>query len=411
MERTETQSARRFWLSVSLWTNLSVLGIFKYFNFFIESFAMLSEKFGFPVSYHALHIVLPVGISFYTFQTLSYTIDVYRRDIRATTSLRDFALFVSFFPQLVAGPIERASHLLPEVSHPRRMTWDNVTRGVVLCLIGLIKKIVIADAISPTVDTIFAMPDPSGGVILIGTWLFAIQIYCDFSGYTDIARGVARIMGFNLMLNFAQPYFSVNPQDFWRRWHISLSTWLRDYLYVPLGGNRKGKRRTQINLMLTMVLGGLWHGAAWNFVLWGAYQGTLLVLHRQLVGKLGARTDKGFGGMFLHIIKIALFFQVTCYGWLLFRASSFEQITRFTKSLLTMRWSDFSDLGFINIPVPAFAGMAVILFVDVMIEVTGNPRFYEVWLRPARAACYSILVYTLAFGATTTPSAFIYFQF
>ena len=405
---------RRLWLSVSMLTNLGLLGVFKYLNFFISSFATLADSLGLPASPVVLHIVLPVGISFYTFQTMSYTIDVYRRDMPPTKDFWDFALFVSFFPQLVAGPIERAKHLLPEIAAPRQVTWDKVARGTILCLIGLIKKIVIADAISPSVDTVFNMEDPSGGAVLVASWLFALQIYCDFSGYTDIARGIAKILGFDLMRNFAQPYFATNPQEFWRRWHISLSTWLRDYLYISLGGNRQSKRRTQINLMLTMLLGGLWHGAAWNFVLWGAYQGILLAAHRQFFGR---RKDTGegqrrspFAWMF-RTLQIALFFQVVCYGWLLFRAQSFAQIFDFTKRLLTLRPADFTQLDYISLPLPALSGIALLFLWDLATETSGKPRFYETWPRPLRAALYAILIYALAFGATTSPSAFIYFQF
>lgn len=414
LELEQDPKLRRRWLTLSMITNLGLLGIFKYLNFFIASFTTLADSVGLPASPVVLHIVLPVGISFYTFQTMSYTIDVYRRDMDATKDFWDFALFVSFFPQLVAGPIERAKHLLPEIAAPRQVTWDKAARGTMLCLIGLVKKIVIADAISPSVDAVYGMADPSGGAILVATWLFALQIYCDFSGYTDIARGVAKILGFDLMRNFAQPYFAINPQEFWRRWHISLSTWLRDYLYISLGGNRQGRRRTQVNLMLTMLLGGLWHGAAWNFVLWGAYQGGLLAAHRQFFGRRansGEGVRRGGLAWLVRIVQIVLFFQVVCYGWLLFRAQSFAQITDFTKRLFTLKLSDFSHLGYIDLPIPALSGMLLLFLWDLATETTGRPRFYQTWPRPLRAALYAILIYALAFGATTTPSAFIYFQF
>lgn len=405
---------RRILLYCSMAMNLGLLGIFKYMNFFIDSFAMLSESLGLPVSMHTLAIVLPVGISFYTFQTMSYTIDVYRRQLEPTDDLLDFALFVAFFPQLVAGPIERARNLLPEIAAPREITWHNLSRGAVLCLVGLIKKIVIADAISPSVDAVYRMDDPSGAAVAVATWLFALQIYCDFSGYTDIARGVAKMLGFGLMRNFAQPYFSTNPQEFWRRWHISLSSWLRDYLYISLGGNRKGRRRTQVNLMATMVLGGLWHGAAWNFVLWGAYQGALLVGHRQFFGRNShvgeGRVPRGLRGLW-HVVQVVLFFQVVCYGWLLFRATSFGQVVDFTARLFTLRLADFADLPMPSVPFPALCGIAILLAWDLATEWTGKVRFYLGWPRWLRAVLYAVLIYALAFGATTSPSAFIYFQF
>lgn len=405
---------RKLLLSVSLLTNLGLLGVFKYLGFFVDSFVALSNAVGLPADPVVLGIVLPVGISFYTFQTLSYTIDIYRRDLKPCRDFLDFALFVAFFPQLVAGPIERARNLLPEIAQPRQLHWDAIGRGAVLCLVGLIKKIVIADAISPGVDAVYGNPNATGAEIIVATWLFAIQIYCDFSGYTDIARGVAKMLGFGLMRNFAQPYFATNPQEFWHRWHISLSTWLRDYLYISLGGNRGGRWHTYRNLMLTMVLGGFWHGAAWNFVLWGFYQGMLLSLHRALTGRRkGSKEGRrhGLGELLLRIATVALFFQVVCYGWLLFRAQSFEQIVTFTGRILTLNPADFGALAMPSVPVPALVGMLALLAWDLGTEARGNVRFYASWPLPFRAALYAVAIYLLAFGATTTPSAFIYFQF
>ena len=282
---------------LSVMMNLTFLGFFKYFNFFTQSFIDLAQGLGFQPDPFTLSIALPVGISFYTFQSMSYTIDVYRGDLKPCRNFFDFALFVAFFPQLVAGPIVRATHLLPRVLAPRVLSWEDMGRGAVLCLTGLIKKIVIADGLAPLVDTVYGggSADPTGAQVAFATWAFALQIYCDFSGYTDIARGVAKILGFELPVNFAQPYFATNPQEFWRRWHISLSTWLRDYLYISLGGNRGGRVKTYRNLFLTMLLGGIWHGAAWNYVLWGAYQGGLLCLHRVLGGGCRAGRPRGFG--------------------------------------------------------------------------------------------------------------------
>lgn len=404
---------RRYLLWVSLATNLGVLVIFKYFGFFIDSFQDFISGFGYQADPVVLSIVLPVGISFYTFQTLSYTIDIYRRELKPTQSFLDFALFVAFFPQLVAGPIERAKNLLPNITTPRKLTWEAFRRGTVLCLLGLIKKIVIADGIAPSIDAIYASPDPSRADIVLATWLFAIQIYCDFSGYTDIARGAAKMLGFQLMRNFAQPYFSANPQEFWRRWHISLSTWLRDYLYISLGGNRGGRWQTYRNLIATMTLGGLWHGAAWNFILWGIYQGVLLAIHRALAGRYtqtGEGTQRSARGWLLRLLAIAAFFQVVCYGWLLFRATSFEQIIEFTARLM-----GFVDApAGLTMPMPplaSFLGLGVLFMWDVLIERNGDVRFYAKWPIVIRAGIYASLIYLLAFGATTEKSAFIYFQF
>ena len=414
MAHTTAQSRRRQLLSVSLAANLGMLAIFKYLGFFVESFAAMLAALGYQADPFTLSIVLPVGISFYTFQTLSYTIDVYRRDMEPTDDFLDFALFVAFFPQLVAGPIERARNLLPNIASPRRLSWEDLGRGSVLCLTGLIKKIVIADGIAPSVNAIYAAPDPSGLDIVLATWLFAIQIYCDFSGYTDIARGVAKILGFRLMRNFAQPYFAVDPQEFWRRWHISLSTWLRDYLYISLGGNRGGSWRTWRNLMATMTLGGLWHGAAWNFILWGLYQGGLLALHRALAGRHGAVGEgmrRSAAGWLWQVLKIAVFFQIVCYGWLLFRAQSFAQITEFTRRMFSFAQSDYLSVSMPSVPLAALLGILWLLLWDLLTEVTGNVRFYRHWPVPVRAGLYAGMIYLLAFGATTSTSAFIYFQF
>lgn len=414
MDQSTNALHRKRLLQISLAVNLGLLGVFKYLGFFVASFQDLLAGIGYAADPFVLGIVLPVGISFYTFQTLSYTIDIYRRDLKPTPGFLDFALFVAFFPQLVAGPIERARNLLPNITAPRVLSWDAFGRGAVLCLVGLIKKLVIADGIAPSVNAIYASPAPSGLDIALATWLFAIQIYCDFSGYTDIARGVAKMLGFGLMRNFAQPYFAANPQEFWRRWHISLSTWLRDYLYISLGGNRGGAWFTYRNLMLTMMLGGLWHGAAWNFVLWGIYQGGLLSLHRMWVGpdkRSGEAEQRSFGSWLIRGLKIALFFQVVCYGWMLFRAQSFEQIAQFTTTLLRTDAPGYFSSHLPSVPAAALLGIVVLFLWDTCTETTANVCFYARWPMPVRAAIYATMVYLLAFGATTSSSAFIYFQF
>ncbi len=257
--RLAEPARRTYCLMVSLVTQLGLLGVFKYFNFFAESLGAALDAIGIQSSTLHLNIVLPVGVSFYTFQSLSYTIDIYRRVFKPTDRFFDFALFVAYFPQLQAGPIERARQLIPQLSSPRHITLDQTSRGLYLIVLGFFKKIAIADGVSPVVDQIFAISGQVSWIdIVIGTVLFAVQIYCDFSGYTDIARGISKLFGINLVVNFNQPYFATNPQDFWRRWHISLSNWLRDYLYVPLGGNRGNLAFVCRNLMITMLLGGLY---------------------------------------------------------------------------------------------------------------------------------------------------------
>jgi D-alanyl-lipoteichoic acid acyltransferase DltB (MBOAT superfamily) len=404
---------RRRLLWVSMGFNLGMLGIFKYLGFFVDSFHALLMQVGYDADPIVLSIVLPVGISFYTFQTMSYTLDIYNKKLSPTNDFFDFALFVAFFPQLVAGPIERASNLLPNITMPRTLTWDGFRRGVILCLLGLIKKLVIADGIAPSVNAIYAHPDPSQLDIVFATWLFAIQIYCDFSGYSDIARGVSKMMGFNLMRNFAQPYFAADPQEFWRRWHISLSSWLRDYLYIPLGGNRKGPKRTYINLMATMGLGGLWHGAAWNFIAWGVYQGSLLSIHRVIAGKhsaTGEGESRSFFSWIKRVLAILMFFQVVCYGWLLFRATSFTQITDFTGKILGIT-SGPQDLSIPSPPLAALLGVCFLFLWDLMIERTADSVFYRKFNVYSRVVLYALMIYLLAFGATSQTSAFIYFQF
>ena len=400
---------RKRWLVASLTANLTVLGFFKYFNFFADSFAHALSLAGLHASWTTLHIVLPIGISFYTFQSMSYTIDVYRRHLKPGKDYFEFLTFVSFFPQLVAGPIERAVTLLPRVQSPRRVTWDGFTRGLYLILLGLVKKAAISDGVAGSVDAIYNRAGAvSGADVTVATWLFAIQIYGDFAGYSDIARGLAKLLGFDLITNFDQPYFAVNPSDFWRRWHISLSTWLRDYLYVPLGGNRGSTAKTYRNLMLTMGLGGLWHGAAWNYILWGVYQGGILCAHRLWTG---GRKAASRAATWLHQLRFAitvlLFFQVTCYGWLLFRARSFSQITRYTAAL-------FQAPGSLTVPLPtlpAVLGTAVLLGLELLQWRAQDVRFYRSWPAPFRGALYAGLLLLVCMGLGNTSTQFIYFQF
>lgn len=329
---------RRKWLvGASVTGQLSILGFFKYYDFFIESLQIAGEKWGVSLNVKVLGIILPMGISFYTFQTMSYTIDVYRRELKATRNVIDFLAFVSFFPQLVAGPIERASHMLPQFGRTRIITSRMLEEGVWLCLWGLFKKVAIADNLAPMVDMVFQ--DEASGVahytapaVILGTVAFAFQIYCDFSGYSDIARGLARILGFEIMVNFKRPYAATSIRDFWRRWHISLSTWLRDYLYVSLGGNRRGPALTYFNLIVTMFLGGLWHGAAWNFILWGFWHGFGLAGHRFIAGRVEKDQATPRPRIWVAVSWILTMLFVL-YGWLLFRAKTFQQIRSMTLAL------------------------------------------------------------------------------
>jgi D-alanyl-lipoteichoic acid acyltransferase DltB (MBOAT superfamily) len=313
-------------LLTSLTTNLGLLFAFKYWGFFGESFEAVSRLLGRPMEWPSLEVLLPVGISFYTFQALSYTIDVYRRRIPAQRSLPIFALYVSFFPQLVAGPIERASHLIPQLLAPRTFEMERALHGLKLVLAGLFKKMVVADNLAPFVERIYG----GGGhgepvVYLLATYAFAFQIYADFSGYSDIAVGVAKLMGFDFISNFETPYFSRGVTEFWHRWHISLSTWLRDYLYIPLGGNRIGVGRTYVNLGLTMLLGGLWHGAHWNFVIWGALNGLYLAAARLWAGRAaGLAARLRIPDAAIATLQRLLTFHSICLTWVFFRSQSLD---------------------------------------------------------------------------------------
>ena len=336
---SQVDKARKWCVFLSVLINLGILGIFKYFNFFVESFVTLwSRIFQTEPSQVTLHIILPVGISFFTFQTMSHTIDVYRKKMSSNNSLLELATYVAFFPQLVAGPIERGAHLLPQFQRARSVTLNQFYEGLWLIFWGLYKKVVVADNIAKIVNEVFGPYDSlsistlpqSGWVCLIAVYGFALQIYGDFSGYTDMARGTAKLMGFDIMLNFNLPYFAVNPSDFWRRWHISLSSWLRDYLYIPLGGNRKGPSRTYVNLFLTMLLGGLWHGAAWTFVLWGAFHGLILIVYRLLKQET---IETCFNVK--NIVKALIMFHLVCFGWLLFRAQNLETVRIFVTAIGT----------------------------------------------------------------------------
>ncbi|AMV38289.1 MBOAT family O-acyltransferase [Planctomyces sp. SH-PL62] len=416
---TNMQADRRrrvgVWLTVG--ANLTLLGFFKYFNFFIDSFARMLEPMGVPVESLHLHVILPAGISFYTFQSMSYTLDVYRGKVEAVRSLEDYALFVTFFPVLVAGPIERVGHMLPKLTTPRVLNLDQTTRGCFLILFGLFKKVAVADSLAVSVNSVFNAPSATWADVVLATVGFAFQIYCDFSGYTDVARGVAKVLGIDLMLNFNLPYFSRTPSEFWTRWHISLSSWLRDYLYIPLGGSRGGEGATYRNLMITMLLGGLWHGAAWNFVLWGAYQGAILCLYRLFTPRARpADLDEPSpaGGLDLGrrigaVLSTGFFFVLTCYGWMLFRAGSLEQVVDYTRILLS---GPFDLHTTIAKPTTAgVLGLPLLIAFECLEYSAGTRLFYRSLPSPVRGALYALLLFILVMGTSNAATQFIYFQF
>jgi D-alanyl-lipoteichoic acid acyltransferase DltB (MBOAT superfamily) len=410
IDQAEKHIHRRRLLILSCVSNLTLLGVFKYFNFFTDSFVALVSGLGLSVDAPTLRIILPVGISFYTFQSMSYTIDVYRGQLRATRSLPDFALYVSFFPQLVAGPIERATRLLPQVQKKRRVTPEQISSGMVLIVTGLFRKVAIADTVAPTVARIFSQPElQSGPDLLIGLYLFSIQIYCDFAGYSDIARGTARLFGFELMENFAHPYFSLNITEFWRRWHISLSTWLRDYLYVPLGGNRGGRVATYRNLFITMLLGGLWHGANWTFVVWGTLHGVYLAIHKLALGERRPRVGEPQWNLASwpgNLARMVLTFHLVGLTWIFFRAESFSQAWTYLTGIFAMNGGVSAE------PFGLLVVTATLLLpLDIAQYALRNhtPAFAFAW--PVRAGAYATMVLAMFALRTDDIVPFIYFQF
>ena len=406
MDRRTDPTVRRRLLYLSILGNLGVLGFFKYAGFFVDSANGALERLGLGVSSPLVEVLLPVGISFYTFQTLAYTVDVYRGRIEPERSLLDFAVFVTYFPQLVAGPIERAERLLPQVRRRReRPTSEQVVGGLGLIGLGLFRKVVIADGVAGVVNDVYAEPagSSSAGLVLAAV-AFALQIYGDFAGYTDIARGTSRLLGIELMRNFREPYLSRNITEFWRRWHISLSEWLRDYLYIPLGGNRRGGRRTQINLMATMVLGGLWHGAGWGFILWGALHGVALVVHRQISARPGADAVS-----FEHPLRFRqLASIVATFGFFAFTLVPFRiglsGAREFVEGVLTARGGglEMSDLATV------VAALVATIAVDIARRGALRPSTVRPEFVGASAGMLLVLLVVFSGGA---PTPFIYFQF
>lgn len=418
IESSRNPFQRKYLLLISVTLNLGFLGFFKYCNFFVDSFARLLDALGVPVSTSTLEILLPPGISFYTFQALAYIVDVYFRRLQPSKSFIDYALFISLFPHLIAGPIQRPSHLLPQVQHPRTFDSNYFLNGLSLIAAGLFRKCVIADNCSLLADAAFSgkLGPQNVSVLALGSYAFAWQIYGDFSGYSNIARGSAQLLGFHFMVNFRQPYLAVSLQDFWHRWHISLSTWLRDYLYISLGGNRNGELRTYRNLMLTMVIGGFWHGANWTYLIWGAIQGTVLSIERLTKGILGvaapspAQTPPSSTSPFwlsTWVRRIAIF-HIVCGGWIFFRSNSVHDAYEFLHDGVTrFRWTPEY--------VTAFTFLAMFTVPLFIIDLINERREEEYLLEGTHAyirvvTAVSFLYLTLLFAGSKA-NAFIYFQF
>ena len=393
---------RRGILFVSLALNFFFLGYFKYFSFFVDSFGSVAEAIGLHNIPHSLwRIILPPAISFYTFQEVAYLVDVYHGKLAPADSLLDYALFISFFPHLIAGPIQRPGHLLPQVQQPRTFDAQRVYDGCMLVLLGLFRKCVVADSCAQLANAAFdGKMGRNGWTTLLGAYAFAFQIYGDFSGYSDIARGSAQILGFHFMVNFRQPYLATSLQDFWRRWHISLSTWLRDYLYIPLGGSHKGVSRTHINLMLTMLIGGLWHGASWNFIVWGGLHGCVLACERAL----GLKPPVSQFGRWLARVLV---FQFVCLAWMFFRAPTLRASLQMLGALRSWQWMSSYSTAFIYLII----AIAPLLLLDLYLEHSGeeypSQRASFGWQLTAAAAAMLVI----AFGSAYESSPFVYFQF
>jgi alginate O-acetyltransferase complex protein AlgI len=418
IERAQTVSAKRTWLMLSLGSNLGLLIVFKYFNFLSTSVTQALHLAGFSDSPILLQVILPIGLSFHTFQAMSYTIDVYKGKSAAERSLLNYALYVAFFPQMVAGPIERPNHLLPQLRLDHRFDWTNIRTGGRRALWGLFKKMVIADGVSPFVNMVYGHPDRFvGSALLLATVLFALQIYCDFSGYSDMAVGIARMMGYDLTINFRRPYFATSVADFWHRWHISLSTWFRDYVYIPLGGNRVAVPRYYLNILVTFLLSGIWHGANYTFLIWGGFHGVCLILsHASAPLRKSLRAALGIESMprLLNAFRIVFTGALVTLGWVFFRASSLSQALYIIGHMWPLKSFDpyiFVKAGIQRADLPFLIFfVAAMFFVEWIIEhPETRPALWS--NRGFRVAMYYACIFAIIFYGVFGHVDFIYFQF
>ncbi len=400
----KSKISKKRWLWLSIIFNIGLLGFFKYFNFFINSWVDLLAAMGYTgQSIWTLNIILPVGISFYTFQTMSYSIDIYREKLKPTKDFIAFAAFVSFFPQLVAGPIERATNLVPQFLKKRVFAYQNISTGVKLMIWGFFMKLVVADRAAIYVNAVFNNTEHHEGLTFIAaTVLFAFQIYGDFAGYSLIAIGTAKLFGFDLMTNFRRPYFSASVSEFWTRWHISLSTWFRDYLYIPLGGNRVAKPRWLFNLFVTFLVSGLWHGANWTFVVWGALNGIYLIVEALLFKK----NRKG-------IFNVLITFCLINFAWIFFRANSIESALYIVKTICTNPGRLYIGSGD-DIAASIYATLAIIMLVSVEMKKEYFDSLFSISksrYEGVRLTAYAIVLFTIFYFGVFGKSQFIYFQF
>lgn len=411
IEKSKSKKMATFWLTLSIVINLGFLGFFKYYNFFVDSFADLVGGFGFTVHPWTLQIILPIGISFYTFHGLSYIIDVYKKKIPAEKNLLEYALFVSYFPLLVAGPIERATHLLPQVKKVRVFNFEQATNGVRQILWGLFKKMVIADNCAPIVNEIFANADQEpASRLVIGVVLFAFQIYGDFSGYSDIALGVSRLFGMELLKNFAFPYFSRDIAEFWRRWHISLSSWFRDYLYFPLGGSRGGMWMKIRNTFIIFLVSGFWHGANWTFIIWGGLNALFflpLLIREKNRNNLEVVAMGKLIPSFRDVVNILFTFAIVCFAWIFFRAENLTAAISYIKNIF-----DSSILQFPKpLPKKEFLLIVFMLCVEWINRTHDHGLQIERWRPWTRRILYAVIIFLVLFYANFGNHEFIYFQF
>jgi D-alanyl-lipoteichoic acid acyltransferase DltB (MBOAT superfamily) len=413
--KSKNHRNRKLLLIATISANLGMLFFFKYFNFFIDSFKTLFAPFAATDQWNTLNIILPVGISFYTFQTLSYTIDIYNRKTEPAQSALSFFTFVAFFPQLVAGPIERARNLIPQFEIKRGFSYSQGKSGLKLILWGLFKKMVVADQLAEIVNAVYASPENfNGWGIVIATFLFGFQIYCDFSGYSDIAIGTARLFGIELMTNFRTPYFSTSFREFWRRWHISLSTWFRDYVYIPLGGNRGGSINSARNIIITFLISGLWHGASVTFLIWGGIHGVLFTAEQFISANFSINSK------LRNLAGFVITFMAVNFAWLFFRAENWDHVEILITNILTPGTSDFNSFLSLLIDSQHFTApgrMLLFVFpVFVLIEILmGKKEFNNLLLNSPKYVrwgfYYAILFSILFFGVLNSAPQFIYFQF
>ena len=402
IQNSESKKRKKAFLILSLLTNLGLLGVFKYYNFFVESFIELFAQIGYQLPSSTLEIILPVGISFYTFQTLSYTIDIYREKIKPTRDFIAFAAFVSFFPQLVAGPIERAAHLLPQFFRKREVQYRDLIVGSQMLVWGLFKKVAVADNLAEYVNIVYGNQDDFGGLNnIIATIFFAFQIYCDFSGYSTIAIGLARMFGFELNQNFNTPYFALSIREFWQRWHISLSTWFRDYVYISLGGNRKGPSQFYKNIMITFLISGFWHGANWTFIVWGGIHGGYYLIENSIKDKLklNENIQRIFGWL--------LTFVIACLAWIFFRADSVYDAYSFLLNSFSL------EHNYVVKPYNLLV-MSMMTFILIFFDWAKKQSFFQKLYREStflRWGFYYLIILLIFLFGNTQSAEFIYFQF